>query len=119
MGMVALLCQWRGIDRNHWMAKGRGPTPIGNVVAEIMARRGLGRGRLAAAKRDVWRKIVGESVAELTKCGEMRRGRLEVVVANSTLMQELTFRKPEIIAALNQDIPDWNIQEIRFRVGQL
>ena len=98
--------------------KRRGPIPVGNVVAEIMARRGLGRDRVAADKKEIWQQVVGESVAELTKCGEMRGGRLEVVVANSTLIQELTFRKKEIIAALNQKISSWNIQEIRFRVGR-
>ncbi len=113
------LCQWPGIDRNDWMGKPRGPIPIGNVVAEIMARRGLGRDRVAANKRDIWRQAVGDSVAALTQCGEMRGGRLEIMVANSMLIQELTFRKAEIIAALNKNISGGNIQDIRFRVGQL
>ena len=106
------LCQWPGIDRNDWMGKPRGPIPIGNVVAEIMA-------RAAANKRDIWRQVVGDSVAALTQCGEMRGGRLEIMVANSMLIQELTFRKAEIIAALNKNISGGNIQDIRFRVGQL
>ena len=54
------------------MGKRRGPIPVGNVVAEIMARRGLGRDRVAADKKEIWQQVVGESVAELTKCGEMR-----------------------------------------------
>ena len=100
------------------MKKRRGPVPIGNVVAEIMARRGLGRDRVAADKKEIWQQVVGESIAELTKCGEMRGGRLEVVVANSTLIQELTFRKTEIMEALNEKVSGWKVKEIRFRVGQ-
>jgi hypothetical protein len=55
----------------------------------------------------------------MTRCGAVRRGRLEVIVANSTLIQELTFRKSEIVAGLKQRLPEWEVQDVRFRVGQV
>ena len=101
------------------MVKKRGLVPVGNVVAEIMARRGLGRERSVAEKEKIWREVVGEEMAKMTRCGEARGGRLEVVVANSMLIQELGFKKKEIIAGLNKNIPGWKLRDIRFRVGQI
>ena len=127
--MAMSLCQWLGIDRvgsigtvermvKKRMVKKRGLVPVGNVVAEIIARRGLGRERSVVEKEKIWREIVGDEMATMTRCGEARGGRLEVVVANSILIQELGFKKKEMIADLNKNIPGWNIRDIRFRVGQ-
>lgn len=99
--------------------RGRQPTPIGNVVAELMSRKGLGRQRSAEQRESVWRDVIGADLAEMTRCGEVRRRRLEVVVANSTLMQELTFRKEEIIEALRHQLPELVVEDIRFRVGSV
>ncbi len=74
------------------MANGR-PKPIADIMAQLMARRGYAREQSAAAYDDAWRSAVGEAIARFTRAGAIRRGALEVFVANSTLMQELTFQK--------------------------
>ena len=51
--------------------------------------------------------------------GGIRRGALEVYVANSTLMQELTFQKPDLLEKLRQLLPDEKIANLRFRVGAI
>jgi hypothetical protein len=38
-------------------------------------------------------------------------------VANSTLVQELGFRKRDLLDALGRLLPDQPIRDLRFRVG--
>lgn len=92
---------------------------MGNVVAEIMARQGIGRERAVREKNHAWQEAIGDELAAMTQCGEIRRGRLEIIVANSTLLHELSFRKQELIDQLNRQALMANVKEIRFRVGKI
>jgi hypothetical protein len=40
-----------------------------------------------------------------------------VTVANSTLVQELSFQKPALLESLASLLPDEPIRDLRFRVG--
>ena len=95
----------------------RGPEPIGDILAELMARRGFAGVRSAAACEAAWRQAAGELAARYTRVGSIRRGKLEVTVANSTLVQELSFQKPALLKALATLLPDRKIKDLRFRVG--
>jgi predicted nucleic acid-binding Zn ribbon protein len=95
----------------------RGPQAIGNILSELMARRGFARVQSGAAYEAAWREAAGTLVAEYTRVGALRRGKLEVVVANSTLMQELLFQKSDLLKNLTQLLPDEGIQDLRFRLG--
>ena len=70
----------------------RGPEAIGDVLGQLMARRGFAGVRRAATCEEAWRQAAGELAAEHSRVGAVRRGTLEVLVGNSTLMQELMFR---------------------------
>jgi len=98
--------------------KKRGPVPIGNIVADVLAQRGLGRPQATIQLEQMWSEVVGSAIAPMTHCGKIHRQQLNVIVKNSTVMQELTFRKEEIIRKLNTKTPDHLIKDIRFRVGQ-
>ncbi|MHC4178939.1 MAG: DciA family protein [Planctomycetota bacterium] len=95
----------------------RGPKAIGNILSELMARRGYTQVQSARAYDDAWREVAGELVAEYTRVGSLRRGTLEVIVGNSTLVQELTFQKPTLLKLLVQLMPDERLEDLRFRVG--
>jgi predicted nucleic acid-binding Zn ribbon protein len=97
----------------------RGPEPIGNILPELMARRGYARVQSAEKYDAVWREAAGQLLAEYTRVGALRRGRLEVVVAHSTLVQELVFQKSSILQALRKLLPDEGIEDLRFRVGTI
>jgi hypothetical protein len=84
-----------------------------------MARRGYARQQAAAAYADAWQSAVGAPWNKYTQAGVIRRGALEVIVANSTLLQELGFRKIELLTKLCQLLPDQNIRDLRFRVGSV
>jgi predicted nucleic acid-binding Zn ribbon protein len=97
----------------------RDPKPIGDILSELMARRGFARVKAAAAFEDAWRQAAGEMAAEYTRVGNLRRGKLEVTVANSALVQELSFQKTALLATLRKLVPDAAIRDVRFRVGPL
>ena len=97
----------------------RGPKAIGDVLSELMARRGYARVQSAAAYDAAWREAAGPLAAKYTRVGQLRRGTLEVVVANSPLLQELGFQKTEILKSLAALLPDEGIEGLRFRLGNI
>ena len=82
-----------------------------------MARRGYARVQSAEVYDAAWREAAGPLAAQYTRVGSLRRGMLEVIVANSTLLQELVFQKPALLKTLTASLPDEGIKNIRFRVG--
>ena len=97
----------------------RGPQANGNVLSELMARRGFARVQSTAALDAAWRQAAGPLAAKYTRVGQMRRGALEVIVANSTLVQEFGFQKDALLRRLAELLPDEGIKNLRFRVGSI
>jgi len=95
----------------------KGPETIGNILSELMARRGFARIQSTEALETAWRQAAGPLAAQYTRVGSIRRGVLEIIVANSTLVQELGYQKQEILAELQQLLPDEAIKCLRFKVG--
>lgn len=95
------------------------PKHISGILSELMAQRGYARVTSTEACESAWKEAAGPIAAEYTRVGTVRRGRLEVMVANSTLVQELVFRKQDLLQTLNQHLPDQPIQDLRFRVGPI
>lgn len=95
----------------------KGPEPISDILAQLMARRGFARVRSAEAFDSAWRQAAGEMLSQFTRPGSVRRGKLEVTVANSTLVQELSFQKTHLLKTLAELLPDEKIEDLRFRVG--
>ncbi|MEZ6069216.1 MAG: DUF721 domain-containing protein [Pirellulales bacterium] len=93
------------------------PKAIADVLGELMARRGYGRVQAHDALAEAWARAVGSDVAGSTRVGAFRRGTLEVVVAHSTLVQELAFQKVAILKQLGKLLPEHAISDLRFRVG--
>jgi len=92
---------------------------MSSVLADLMARTGFARVQSAAALEAAWREAAGPWAERLTRVGALRRGKLEVIVANSTFVQELCFQKPALLGALRRALPDETIADLRFRVGPL
>lgn len=84
-----------------------------------MARRGYARVRSAGALTEAWRQAAGEQLAKCTRATGVRRGVLEVLVGNSTLVQEIGFKKQALIGLLADLLPDEKIRDLKCRVGPL
>jgi predicted nucleic acid-binding Zn ribbon protein len=95
------------------------PKPIGNIVAELLARRGYGRLQAADASSAAWQEAAGEALAAQSRAGQIKRGVLEVWVTNSTLVQELSFEKARLLKKLAGLMPDEKIRDLKFRVGPI
>lgn len=106
-------------QREARRAYARRPKRIGDVVAELITTRGYGRIEADRQFDAAWTAAAGEQLARSSRAGKLRRGKLEVLVANSTTMQELNFQKSQIIARLRERLPDALIRDIRFRLGTI
>jgi len=96
----------------------RGPRPLSDILGELFTVRGYSRLRARQELEDAWNKAVGEPYCRQTRVDEVRRGVLNVTVAHSTLLEELSaFRKSSLLNALRSDAPATTIHDIRFRVG--
>jgi predicted nucleic acid-binding Zn ribbon protein len=95
------------------------PKKLGDILAELMARRGYARELAAAQFTDAWREAAGELIATHTRVGTVKRGALEVIVANSVLSQEITFQKHAILGHLTRLLPQERITNLRLRVGPI
>lgn len=100
------------------MVKGR-PQPIGEILGELVSRRGFARVQVTDQFTVAWREVAGEFLAGQTRVGGLKRGVLEVIVAHSTLMQELTFQKTQLQKELSRRLPDERITGLRFKVGAI
>jgi hypothetical protein len=95
------------------------PKRIGNIVAELIARRGYARVQAAASCTEAWATAAGPQLLKFSRAGAIKRGVLEVLVANSTMLQEMTFQKVKLVKKLAELLPDENIRDVKFRVGPI
>ena len=96
----------------------RGPKPISEILSRLMARRGYANQQMSEEWREVWSTVAGAQ-AKRTRPGKFSRGVLEVIVTNSTVLQELTFRKKQLLQSMQTHAPHFQIKDLRFRVGEI
>jgi len=106
-------------DRERRRYHARKPKAIGDVLAQLITARGYGRIQANANFSAAWKTAVGPALAKYTLPGRLRRGVLEITVANSMTIQELTFQKQEVLKKLQAEVPDAKIRDLRFRVGSI
>ena len=92
----------------------RGPQRIAEVLSRLMARSGYAQEQVAQEWQTVWGQVAGDAAAADSRVGRLRGGVLEIVVRNSSVLQELTFRKRELLKQLQQKVPKQTLREIRF-----
>ncbi len=110
----------KAAQRRNFFA--RQPQRIDRVVAQLVQRKGYAQIRATGAREEAWQKALAELIkpewVTSTQVGGLRRGVFEVMVADSLLMQELTFYKEELLAKLQQALPEEKIKQVRFKVKQ-
>ncbi len=99
------------------MSRMRRTERIGDVLSQLMTRHGYGRVQSSSVEAETWQQAVGPPLDEHSRPGRTRRGILEITVRNSTVLQELVFRKTELLEDLSGRLPDAKIRDLRFRVG--
>ena len=97
----------------------RSPKAMGDVLSQLLAKKGYGQVQTAANCESAWREAVGAKFAPHTRPGNVRRGVLEVLVSNSSMHQELAFLKAKLVKALATLAPEHKIRDLKFRVGPI
>lgn len=95
------------------------PQQIGDVLGELISRRGYARVEAGEAYFAAWNTAAGEAIARFTRAGAVKRGVFEVLVANSALVQELTFQKAGLLTRLRHELPQEKLKDLRFKVGRI
>ena len=95
-----------------------GLAKIGDILPQVLARYGFHRQLEHDAIVQAWSETIGpflpDSLKNVSQPGTVKRGTLEVRVQHAALVQELTFHQTEIVAQLNQKIPNSKIRKIRY-----
>ena len=91
-------------------------TPSG-VLGQVMAHRGIAQQQANHELSETWSQIVGVLFDGHTRLGSLKRGVLEVHVANSMISQQLSFKKQSILQQLQEQLPNNKIRDLRFRIG--
>ncbi len=99
--------------------KPRGPKPLGEILGHLFASRGYGRLQAVGELDSAWLAAAGPEVARQTRVGGVRSGVLNVTVAHPILNEDLSSRKPDLLATLRREAPGTPIHDIRFRVGPI
>ena len=94
------------------------PRRLDEILAQLISQKGYGRELSSLDCEEAWNELVGERLAKLTTPTRIRKGTLEVLVDNSTIVQELTFQKPHLVKSLGERLPDQHIGDLKFRVGK-
>ena len=96
----------------------REPKRAADIMAAVLQRRGYGRVMENEQLAQRWKNAVEPRLAPFTRAVRVYRGRLEVLVTSSAVMQELTFAKQAILKQLSTDSEKSVIRDIRFRIGE-
>ena len=105
-------------DASETSGRRSGPRKIGEIVPQLLARRGYARLLAHDEFQTVWQQASG-SFSQFSRAGQLRRGVLEVIVSNSVVRQELTFQKRQLLSQLSESLPQHNIRDLRFKVGTI
>ena len=96
----------------------RGPQPISEILSRLMARRGYATEQVGHEWKELWSAVAGAQATQ-TRPGKFNRGVLEIIVRNSAVLQDLTFRKKQLLQSMQTRAPHFQVKELRFRVGEI
>jgi predicted nucleic acid-binding Zn ribbon protein len=94
------------------------PRRIGDVLVDLLAQRGYAQTTSNDDCLVAWQDTAGE-LSQHSLPGALKRGVLQINVRNSAVLQELTFRKQELLAGMRRQLPHHRIADLRFRIGCL
>lgn len=95
------------------------PVPVAELMSQLLSRRGYVQTLSNEQLNEAWAAAVGPDGAARTRPGKLRGGVLEIYTLDSPLIQELTFRKRELIQKLGELLPESKIRDLRLRVGDV
>lgn len=99
--------------------KKKKPERIANVVADLLAQRGLRDRVEQAGIIPEWPRLVGEQIAAVTEPRSISaNGTLFVSVQTNAWMNELSLLEPELLKSLNAQVKQAPIKRIRWQLAR-
>jgi len=99
------------------MKKNSDPRHLSGALSELIALKGLARVRGETQLAAVWSEAAGPEIAAGTQVRGIRRGVLQIDVANAALMGELAgFHKQSLLSTLQEQHADLRIRDLKFRL---
>ena len=96
----------------------KGPELLGEILSRLFTARGWGRRQDRLRLEQAWAEAAGADLAPHTRVVGLRRGVLEVEVANAVLLQELAhYHKRRLLGALRQRLTGVTVADVRFKAG--
>ena len=95
----------------------RKPKRPADLLSHIVAKRGIAAQQSNRRLQDLWDSTVGVDFANSTIVGTLKRGSLEITVANSSVLQALSFQKDKILKKIQTQMAE--IKGLRFRIGRI
>jgi predicted nucleic acid-binding Zn ribbon protein len=92
------------------------PAPIREVLNKILKPADLRQLEFQARVRQVWEQKVSHLLGQHTELVDFNKKTLYVEVAANAWMQELHFLKPRILAAMQRQLGEQVIKDIKFRL---
>ncbi|MDR3182520.1 MAG: DUF721 domain-containing protein [Planctomycetaceae bacterium] len=92
-------------------------TSLKQLVPQLITRFGLHLNRDNERISTAWKDAVGEPFAAITNVSRLTRGTLEITVPHNAFVQELSFRKNELLNAIQTAVPDIKIKRLKFVAG--
>ena len=100
--------------RTYWRKQ---PRPGSQSISQMIAKKGYGQTTARQTVDEYWKQEVGDTLCSKSKPGILRRGVLEVIVQNSSVMQELVFQKRQILRKFEANDQTRDIIDLKFKVG--
>ncbi len=89
---------------------------IGSLVNQLMSRRGYAQVIASQEIHQVIATTVGEPLNSGFEVGKLKAGVLQVYATDSVTLQELNFQKRNILRKIQQDMPENQVTDLRFRI---
>jgi predicted nucleic acid-binding Zn ribbon protein len=93
--------------------------PLANIIGDVLQQCQGGEGKNARVVWEYWDSVVGETLARNAQPAAFKQHTLMVHVSSSVWLQELHFRKTELIDRLNRAAGIRVVEDIRFKIGSL
>ncbi len=96
-----------------------GPRRIGAVVNQLLARRGYAQVNAVIELQSHFNAAVPAAISQGARPGHLKNGVLEIIVADSSTMQELVFMRRTVLKHLQEKLPQSGIKDLKFKLGKL
>jgi predicted nucleic acid-binding Zn ribbon protein len=94
----------------------KAPATLQEVLNKVLKPGDLRQLELQARLRQVWEQSISPSLGQNTELVDFSKKTLYVEVAANPWMQELHFLKPRILAAMQRELGEQVIKDIKFRL---